>query len=322
MKPKYSSAQHTRLEAISAQLQNVESSLPELSKNALRKEALQIHKDAETREKLRVEEKAAAKKKRAEAKISAARQKSDYPAKPTLESCNGDEITYRREVELWQLRLDERAAQKILDSPKSSLFYRDGAKRALRKCEDRRNEIESKAKSHVRLPAEPPAVREHRPQYEHTLTEWLAAEAKLREENPAEYARQQQINREAEEKRIANLGQVIEWGNRKSTVPTNPDGSYIWSPLQKKVWGEQSREFARRRGEIVDEPVTVELPDRSTAYRLEDFLFWGDNTPCESPLPAGTKILNAPTPPFYRKGENQIPSGMKFDPINFVWMYV
>ena len=133
--------------------------------------------------------------------------------------------------------------------------------------------------------------------------------------------------REAEEKRRANLvsidhrGRVIENGAAKPYLPTNPDGSYIRSPLQEKVWSEQSREFARLRGEIVDLPTTpvVETPDRSTAYRLtlDGFLFWGDNTPCESPLPAGTKVINAPTPQRYHQNENQIPAGMKFDPISF-----
>ena len=98
------------------------------------------------------------------------------------------------------------------------------------------------------------------------------------------------------------------------------------SPSQKKAWGEQSREFARLRGEIVDPPVApvVALPDHSTAYRLnlDGFLFWGDNAPCEIPLPAGTRVISAPTPPRYHQNDKQIPSGMKFDPITFLWMQV
>jgi hypothetical protein len=139
VKLKYSPAQQARLDAISARLQNADSSMPEISKNALRKEALQIHKDVETKERLRLEQKAAAKKKRSEAK--AAKQVSDYPTKPTLEQCDNDEIVYRKEVELWQTGLDERKARKILDSSKYSLAYRDNAKRTLRKCAERRNEL-------------------------------------------------------------------------------------------------------------------------------------------------------------------------------------
>jgi hypothetical protein len=366
VKPKYSPAQQSRLDAISAQLQNADSSLPELSKNALRKEALQIHKDVETKEQLRVEQKAAAKKERAEAKIKAAKQIFDSPAKPTLEECHGDADVYRNEVELWQLSLDERAAQKILESPKSSLPYRDSANRTLRKCAQRRHELypDYYGPNGERLPrkhspvnspkqgsnviADERSYAEREPfegyleRHPKTLTlgdeyrswqvrceffDYVCQMLKLQREDPAEYERQQQVIREAEAQRLADFRSIdCGRGNRKSTVPTNPDGSYIASPLQKKAWGEQSREFARLRGEIVDSPVAsvVELPDRTTAYRLtlDGFLFWGDNTPCESPLPAGTRVISAPTPPLYHQHDKQIPAGWKFDPINFVWMQV
>ena len=50
-------------------------------------------------------------------------------------------------------------------------------------------------------------------------------------------------------------------------------------------------------------------PNRSIAYRLalDGFLFWPDNTPCESPLPAGTRIAQAPTPPYYHANDRSIP---------------
>ena len=364
-KPKYSPSQQARLEAISAQLQNADSSLPEVSKDALRKEALQIHKDVETKEQLRVEQKAAAKKERAEAKIKAAKQISDYPTKPTLEECYGDADVYRNEVELWQLSLDERAAHKILESPKSSLPYRDSANRTLRKCAQKRHELypDYYGPNGERLPRKQSpansatagnnAIVDERPYAErepfegylkrhpNTLTfgdeyrswqsrceffDYVCQMYKLQRENPAEYERQQQAIREAEAQRLADFRSIDYRGNRNSTVPTNEDGSYIRSPLQIKVWGEQSREFARLRGEIVDPPVAsiVELPDRTTAYRLtlDGFLFWGDNTPCESPLPVGTRVINAPTPPSYHQSDKQIPAGMKFDPIAFYWMQV
>ena len=365
MKLKYSPAQQARLAAISAQLQNVDSSLSELSKGALRKEALQIHKDVETKEQLRAEQKAAAKKEQADAKARAAKHIAGFPAKPTLEDCHGDADVYRNEIELWQLGLDERAAQKILDSPKSSLPYRDSANRTLRKCAQRRHQLypeyfaadgarltpwKDSAVTSANADARSYAEREPFQGYEKRhpkslefaaeYQSWqnickfmdsLAADCRLQRENPAEYARQQQAIREADEKqRRANLvsidhcGRVIENGAAKPYMPKNPDGSYIRSPLQKKVWSEQSREFARLRGEIVDPPAPVELPDRSTAYRLtlDGFLFWGDNTPCEIPLRAGTKVISAPTPPHYHQNDNQIPAGLKFDPIAFFWMQV
>ena len=154
MKLKYSPAQQVRLAAISAQLQNADSSLSECSKDALRREALEIHKDVESKELLRLEQKAAAKKERAEAKAAeklareaakAAKDAADDydppPPKPTLEDCDGDEDVYREEVELWQMELDERAAQKILDNPKYSLMVRDNANRKLRQCAARRHEV-------------------------------------------------------------------------------------------------------------------------------------------------------------------------------------
>ena len=133
-KPKFTDAERARLASITEQLQNPESSLSEQAKALLRRESLEIHKSEESREQLRIEQKAAAKKNRAEAKAKAAKQISDYPAKPTLEECDGDAGVYRKELELWQLGLDEQKAQKILDSPKYSLASRDTANRTLRKC--------------------------------------------------------------------------------------------------------------------------------------------------------------------------------------------
>ena len=140
-KPKFTDAERARLASITEQLQNPESSLSEQAKALLRRESLEIHKSEETREQLRIEQKVAAKKNRAEAKARAAKQIFDYPAKPTLAECDGDVDVHRKEVEMWQLALDEQKAQKILDSPKYSLVSRDSANRTLRKCAQRRHEI-------------------------------------------------------------------------------------------------------------------------------------------------------------------------------------
>jgi hypothetical protein len=159
---------------------------------------------------------------------------------------------------------------------------------------------------------------------------------RFRRAHPEEFARKLQADREAERKRLEGVVSVDHHGQRfngygqkigkraRPSVPTNDDGSFIASPLQEKVWGEQSREFARLRGEVVDPPThpAVVMSDRTAAYRLmlDGFLFWGDNTPCESPLPDGTTIINAPTPPSYHANDNRIPAGTKFDPIDFVWI--
>jgi hypothetical protein len=286
----------------------------------------------------------------------------DFPTKPTLADCYGNEEMLRDELELWQIELTDRAARRVLDSPKSSLLHRQNAERTLRKGAQRRHEIYPKVygpdgeRSTTPDAAKPDdsLTGLHKPfksrhakgtaAYAQEKERWLQmhrladeeARTKFRRENPEEYARKLQADYAAERKRLAGVVSIDHFGHAfdgyghrigpraRSSVPTNPDGSYIRSPLQKKAWSEQSREFARLRGEIVDPPVAVvvETPDRTTAYRLtlDGFLFWGDNTPCESPLPAGTRVINAPTPPLYHQNERQIPSGMKFDPINFVWV--
>jgi hypothetical protein len=372
VKLKYSPAQQVRLAAISAQLQNADSSLPESSKDALRREALQIHKDVETKELLRLEQKADAKKARAEAKAAekqardaakAAKDAADDdppPPKPTLEDFDGDVDLYREEVELWQIELDERAAQKILDSPNYSLMVRDNANRKLRQCAQRRHALcptlygpdgelcpatpdaadsEESRRALLFKPFKslhPKGTAAYKQEYAHWQQRYRLAdeeaETRFRQERPEEWERHQKALDDDAERR-ANLVSFDHRGRAFDRFghpigprarPTHDDGSFIASPLQEKVWGEQSREFARLRGETVDAPTppAVVMSDRTAAYRLmlDGFLFWGDNTPCESPLPDGTTIINAPTPPYYRANDRCVPAGTKFDPINFVWV--
>ncbi len=378
MKLKYSPAQQVRLAAISAQLQNADSSLSERSKESLRKEALEIHRDVETKELLRLEEKAAAKKARAEAKAAekqardaakAAKDAADDddppPPKPALEDFDGDEDLYREELELWQIELDERAARKILDSPKYSLMVRENANRKLRQCAARRHELcpalygpdgeispasPDGAEGDEPLSAllfkpfkshHPNGTAAYRAEYQRWQQRYRLAieeaENKFRQERPEEWERQKKAMADDAERR-ANLtstdhrgrtldpqGHVI--GPRGNpSLPAHDDGSYIASPAQKKAWAEQSQEFAGLRGEIVDEPTppAAEKPNRTTAYRLalDGFVFWPDNTPCEIPLPDGTRIVSAPTPPYYRANDRLIPAGTKFDPIAFVWVAI
>lgn len=251
------------------------------------------------------------------------------------------------------MELDERAAQKILDNPKYSLMVRDNANRKLRQCAARRHEVyptlhrpdgERSTTSDAAEPDDSFAVlhkpfqsrhAKGTPAYAQEYKDWmrrcrLADEeerTKLRRENPAEYARRVQAIHDAERKRLADFdcfGHPI--GPRaKPSLQTHDDGSFIASPAQKKAWVEQSRKFARLRGEVMDGPappiVKMSKPNRSIAYRLalDGFLFWPDNTPCESPLPAGTRIAQAPTPPYYHANDRSIPAGLKFNPIAFLW---
>lgn len=294
--------------------------------------------------------------------------KDDYPpAKPTLEDCYGDEEILRDDLELWQIELNDRAARRVLDSPKSSLIHRQNAERTLRKGAQRRHEIyptiygldgERVSASTTSAATESnhggswrcglfksrhaKGTAAYKEEYEQWMQKRRLADeeerTKFRRENPEEYVRKLQADREAERKRLAGVVSIDHFGHAfdgyghrigpraRPSLPTHDDGSFIASPLQEKVWGEQSREFARLRDEIVDPPTppAVEIPDRTTAYRLtlDGFLFWGDNTPCESPLPAGTRLINAPTPPHYHQHDKQIPAGWKFDPINVLWMHV
>jgi hypothetical protein len=288
----------------------------------------------------------------------------DYPpSKPTLADCYGNEEMLRNELELWQIELNDRAARRVLDSPKSSLIHRQNAERTLRKGALRRHEIyptiysldgERVSDSTTSEATEPERAGSWRcglfksrhskgtAAYKEEYEQWmqkrrLADEeerTKFRREHPEDYARKLQADREAERKRLEgvvsvdHLGQLFNGYGQKigkrarASVPTNDNGSFVASPLQEKVWGEQSREFARLRGEPVDPPTpAVEKPNRTTAYRLalDGFLFWPDNTPCELPLPHGTRIVGASTPPNYRANDRSIPAGLKFNPIAFLW---
>ncbi len=287
----------------------------------------------------------------------------DYPpTKPTLEDCFGDEKMLRDETELWQIELNTRAARRVLYSPKSSLIHRQNAERTLRKGAQRRHEIyptiygldgERVSASAASAATEPNHGGSWRcglfksrhakgtQAYKDEYAQWQQKRrlrdeeerTKFRGENPEEYARKLQADREAERTRLAGVVSIDHYGQAfngygqmigkraRPSVPTNEDGSYIASPLQEKVWDEQSREFARLRGETVDPPPPV-MSNRTTAYRLtlDGFLFWPDNTPCEIPLPHNTRIVGASTPPNYRANDRSIPAGIKFDPIAFVWV--
>ena len=285
----------------------------------------------------------------------------DYPSKPTLEECDGDEDFLRDETELWQIELNDRAARRVLDSPKSSLIHRQNAERTLRKGAQRRHEIYptiygldgERASASTPADTEPEhagswrcglfksrhakGTAAYKEEYEQWMQKHRLADeeerTKLRRENPEEYQRQLQAHYAAERKRLEGVVSVDHCGQqfngygqkigKRARPPTHDDGSFIASPLQEEAWDEQSREFARLRGENVDaQPPAVVKPNRTTAYRLslDGFLFWPDNTPCEIPLPDGTRIVSAPTPPYYRANDRSDSPGMKFDPINFIWI--
>jgi hypothetical protein len=128
-----------------------------------------------------------------------------------------------------------------------------------------------------------------------------------------------------------HLARVEQRRLEDSTAHAKFNPRSIKTPLELATWKRQSEHFARLRGEIVDtpqpetieSPKQVEGPNRTVAYQLTDgFMFWADGTAAELPLPLGTPIYRAPNPPSYRTDENEkrIPSGWRYDFLNFMWV--
>ena len=144
--------------------------------------------------------------------------------------------------------------------------------------------------------------------------ELLEASSKLKRENPAEWQRQWDAEKAAEDERYA----------RRQGEGHQQSQPFIATPLQTATWKAQSEKFARQRGEIV-EPQTapiVESKRRDIAYQLslDGFTFFEDGEPCPIPPPSGIRTMGASMPPGYRSGSCQIPSGLRWDAIQFVWV--
>ena len=99
----------------------------------------------------------------------------------------------------------------------------------------------------------------------------------LRREIPAEYARRVQ----AITKRNENASRILtaldfRLGRGQPSLQTHDDGSFIASPAQKKAWVEQSRKFARLRGEVMDGPAPPIVKSSKPTARLRIGLPWTD----------------------------------------------
>ena len=115
-----------------------------LQKSAWRRSVLAIERTAQARVVAAEEAKAAREKQKADklaAEAAAKAEEDALPKAPTLEQCANDPEIFKVETALHYVLLDERAAQKLLDSPKSSLKQREDARRALRKVAERRHEL-------------------------------------------------------------------------------------------------------------------------------------------------------------------------------------
>lgn len=291
---------------------------------------------------------------------------STLDIKPTLDSCFGDQEDFQLHSEIWQIGLDEAAAQKVLDSPTSNLVARQNAKRTLRQSAERIKElgadgpkpiVDKPKDSHDPNDKRPYAerspfqthYRKDSPEWKESRREWvnkcrfldeayfmsshepgsdaynqewqelchsrgyLTSDEQWQLDNPTSYAAE--LNRREKEK------------NPEAWAAAHPEPAqpYIASPLQKQTWQAQSEKFARQRGEVIAEPTTaptVESKRRDIAYQisLDGFTFFDDGEPCPIPLPSGISIMGASMPPGYRSGSCQIPSGLRWDAVQFVWV--
>ena len=140
----YTPEEQQRLAYIHEQLTNADASVSALQKASWRRSVLAIERKAQARIVAAEEEKAAREKEKADAlaaELAAKAEEDALPKPPTLEQCGNDPEIFKVEAALHYVLLDERAAQKILDSPKSSLTQRANAERMMRKVAARRHEL-------------------------------------------------------------------------------------------------------------------------------------------------------------------------------------
>lgn len=140
----YTAEEQQRLAEIHEKLTNADTSVSPLQKHAWRRSVLAIERKAQARVVAAEQEQAAREKEKADAlaaELAAKAEEDALPKPPTLEQCSNDPEIFKVEMALYHVLLDELAAQKLLDSPKSSLQQRDNARRALRKVAERRHEL-------------------------------------------------------------------------------------------------------------------------------------------------------------------------------------
>jgi len=263
---------------------------------------------------------------------------------------------YQEEHKWHQLLLDEIAAEGVLADPNASFSKRETAKRLLRKTYKAQHEMcpsisaldgsflrdagedvlatpapapeapaPVSAEDEFRYERYHPFSPKHKPgttQYDDERKQWEATRDTL--ERWAYLGKLEKTDPEALAKEIARY-QPPKDDDCDSGVQEPPE--FIASPLQKQVWGEQSAKFAERRGETLatsSEPAVPSAPPprRDIAYQLslDGFTFFEDGEPCPIPLPSGIRTTGASVPPGYRSGFCQIPSDLRWDAIQFMWV--
>ena len=266
---------------------------------------------------------------------------------------------YQKALELWQIVLNDAAAQRILDSPTSSHSARQSAERVVRKSVARFKELSPEVESDdstqpdavVVAPAvDAPSKRvwiapELEPGSEayrnaaskllhlngadsfESLQRWYGVQEQWEREHPASFkAECERREKEDEERRRRNLEEHSGLPAAASTVVGKP---YIASPLQKEAWKAQSEKFARQRGETVSpssEPAVPsdEPPQQDIIFVLEDdgFMFYADNSEAKPPFALGASFVRCVSnPPGYVKGDFKI-GPYKYDRMTFSWWRV
>jgi hypothetical protein len=265
------------------------------------------------------------------------------PGKPVhLDGETSEDYEFR--IKDWQIRLDERAAQRVLDSPKSSHSARQSAARMLRKCDARLKELIPELNSHddddsdeqtdadaVNSPVveinpfhsqheigSAEWIREFRERQNRKwdsegfdLITWMDCERQWERQHPESYsAERNRRDEEDEERRRRNAEECSGNTAARSTVTGKP---YVASPAQKAAWQAQSEKFARERGEIV-EPQTAPAVERDVIFVLPDgFECFPDLSKAVPPFAVGAKFIRVPSPPGYSDGDHKIASGYVYD---------
>ena len=376
----YTAEEQQRLAEIHEKLTNADTSVSPLQKHAWRRSVLAIERKAQARVVAAEQEQAAREKEKADAlaaELAAKAEEDALPKPPTLEQCSNDPEIFKVEMALYHVLLDELAAQRLLDSPKSSLKQREDARRALRKVAERRHEMAphfydkdgqriSESSGPADTAQEPPDPRrwwKKNPfdarlakggtsQFQKAFEDWLLRCGRSAEIPPLRATGTHDFEREFHSwKSKSNFFDEIE---RVSTMEPEEKKSYwrglsegadkraaesmaasqraideghnprlFHTPLQEEAWAAQSKyyESLRELKSAKPAPAPAVPQNRQIAYELSDgFRFWEDLSACPSPLPAGTTVHRALSPPDYNWGDNRIALHWRYDPINYIWL--
>jgi hypothetical protein len=248
------------------------------------------------------------------------------PEKPTQSEDESD-AAYENRLAHWRLDLDLRAAGQVLNDVTASLAKRQSAKATIRRAHKDREALKPQIPtvSGIALAPAPKAEPFRTPHeagtagYEDAMNQWMKVHGVLaawrwKDTDPEAFAKHDAFyNKPKTDNSLAI------W----SPDPNAPK-PFIASPLQKQVWGEQSKEFARQRGEAVAEPTTAPIvAPRSyrTAYKilLDGLIVWPWGEVVQSQSLSNVQVFSITAPPGYVSGSGAVPQGWQIDEIDMLW---